>query len=79
MSGHEVARFVEHPVVRQVVLDIAGHDAAVVDNRCRIDRRASWPTEQWSVDLIQHVEAADDDRDARVDGEIAGQRIQRSA
>ena len=39
-AGDEVAALVEDAVVRQVVLEVAGHDLAVVQKRRRVARRA---------------------------------------
>ncbi len=59
-AGHEVAELVEHAVVRQMVLRVAGHDLPAVQDRGRVDRRPAWRAEPGSPSALQQVEVPDD-------------------
>ena len=67
IAGHEVAGFIEHPVVGQVVLVVGRHNPAIEQEGGRV---------AWAVGV---VEVADDDRDRAqaVLGQIRGQLLQR--
>ena len=66
VAGHEVAGLVEDPVVGQVVLDVAGDDLAVADDRGGVDGRAARPAGGERAVLVEVVEVADEAGDVAV-------------
>ena len=67
VTGHEVPAFVEHSVVGQVVLELAGHHPALVEHRDRVARPFGIP-----------VQVSDDggQRRAAVPGQLGGECLQ---